>query len=68
MSELEKLRKKIDEIDTEILELLNKRADIVLDVAHIKRNENAKFYSPERERQILSVLRHSTKGLSRMRR
>jgi chorismate mutase len=42
MSELEKLRKKIDEIDNEILELLNKRADIVLDVAHIKRNENAK--------------------------
>ena len=62
MSELEKLRKKIDEIDNEILELLNKRADIVLDVAHIKRNENAKFYSPERERQIFERLTALNKG------
>ena len=62
MSELEKLRKKIDEIDNEILELLNKRADIVLDIAHIKRNENAKFYSPEREREIFERLTALNKG------
>ncbi len=62
MNELEKLRRQIDEIDNEILNLLNKRSDIVLDVAHIKRNENAKFYSPEREREILERLTSLNKG------
>lgn len=62
MSELKKLRKLIDEIDNEILNLLNKRANIVLDVAHIKRNENAKCYSPEREREILERLAILNKG------
>jgi chorismate mutase/prephenate dehydratase len=56
MKELEKLRREIDAIDNEILGLLNKRSNIVLDIAHIKRNENAKFYSPEREREILERL------------
>lgn len=56
MHNVEKLRKEIDKIDNEILDLLNKRSNIVLDIAHIKRNENAKFYSPERERQILERL------------
>ena len=62
MNELEKLRSRIDKIDNDILNLLNKRADIVLDVAHIKRNENAKYHSPEREREILDRLTSSNKG------
>jgi chorismate mutase/prephenate dehydratase len=62
MNELEILRRQIDDIDNEILNLLNKRSDIVLDVAHIKRNENAKFYSPEREREILERLTSLNKG------
>jgi len=62
MKELEKLRKEIDEIDDKILELLNKRSNIVLEIAHIKRNENARFYSPERERQILERLTSLNKG------
>lgn len=53
MRELEKLRREIDEIDNEILKLLNKRANVVIEIAHIKRNEKAKYYSPEREREIL---------------
>ena len=32
MSELKKLRTEIDDIDTEILNLLNKRAHIVLEI------------------------------------
>lgn len=56
MRELERLRKEIDEIDNKIVNLLNKRAEVVIDIAHIKRNEKAKFYSPEREREILERL------------
>jgi chorismate mutase/prephenate dehydratase len=63
MSELEKLRRRIDEIDNDILNLLNKRVDIVLEIAHIKRNEKTVYYSPERERQILDRLTSLNKGL-----
>src|SRR4030066_2471550 len=62
MKELERLRKEIDEIDNEILNLLHKRADIVIEIAHIKRNEKAKFYSPEREREILERLTALNRG------
>jgi len=62
MGELERLRKEIDEIDIEILRLLNKRAGTVINIAHIKRNEKAKFYSPEREREILERLTSLNKG------
>ncbi|MFH0933174.1 MAG: prephenate dehydratase [Nitrospirota bacterium] len=62
MGELERLRKEIDEIDNKIVELLNKRADVVIDIANTKRNEKAKFYSPEREREILERLTSLSKG------
>lgn len=62
MSELKKLREEIDRIDEEILNLLNKRAGIVIDVARIKRKENARFYSPEREKEILQRLISINKG------
>jgi chorismate mutase/prephenate dehydratase len=62
MGELERLRKEIDDIDNEILRLLNKRAETVIEIAHIKRNERAKFYSPEREREILERLTSINKG------
>src|SRR4030042_4273704 len=62
MKELEKIRREIDKIDEEILNLLNKRADVVIKIAHIKRNEKSKFYSPEREREIIDRLTSLNKG------
>ncbi len=62
MGELEELRGEIDAIDEEILKLLNERAKLVLNIAHIKRNDKVKFYSPERERQILERLTALNKG------
>jgi chorismate mutase/prephenate dehydratase len=62
MGELEKLRKEIDETDNEILKLLNRRAETVINIAHTKRNEKAKFYSPEREIEILQRLTALNKG------
>lgn len=62
MSTVERLRKEIDKIDSDILTLLNKRAAIVLEIARIKRNENAKFYSPEREREIIERLTSLNRG------
>lgn len=62
LENLRNLRKEIDEIDDTILENLNKRAEVVIKIAHIKRNEKAKFYSPEREREILERLTSLNKG------
>ncbi|HXX53115.1 MAG TPA: prephenate dehydratase [Thermodesulfovibrionales bacterium] len=62
MSELKNLRGEIDSIDEEILNLLNRRAGIVIEVARIKRQENTRFYSPEREKEILHRLISINKG------
>lgn len=60
--ELKKLRKEIDDIDAAILELLNKRASIAIDVANIKRKANMKFYAPEREKAVLDRIVSLNKG------
>ncbi len=62
MEKLEKLRVSIDSIDEEILNLLNKRAKVVLEVANVKRDTSIGFYSPERERQILDRLQGMNPG------
>ncbi len=62
MSELKKLREKIDEIDLRIVELLNKRAEIVLDVGKAKKTNKLNIHSPEREREILNRLRELNPG------
>jgi len=62
MGELDKLRAGIDGIDDEILELLNKRSEYVLKIGNIKRSQNAKFYKPDRERQILERLTKNNEG------
>lgn len=59
---LEKRRAEIDRIDAEILELLNKRANIAIEIANIKRKANLKFYSPERERAILERITALNEG------
>jgi len=59
---LENLRKKIDEIDRKILELLNKRTEIVLEIKNLKQKLSSRTYSPERERKIILNLQKINKG------
>ncbi|MDP9036786.1 MAG: prephenate dehydratase [Myxococcota bacterium] len=53
---LDHLRKRIDELDDGILRLLDERAQIVGEVARVKRAANLPTYDPERERQVLDRL------------
>ena len=62
MEEIEKLRAKIDEIDTKILKLLNKRTKIVLDIRKAKKSRQINLHSPEREREILERLKKMNTG------
>jgi chorismate mutase/prephenate dehydratase len=59
---LKELRKRIDAIDEAILDALNKRADVVLEVARTKRDSKAKFYAPSRENEVIARLIRLNKG------
>jgi len=50
---LKPLREQIDTIDGQLLELINSRARIALQVGHVKAQTNAPVFRPEREAQVL---------------
>ncbi|MBI5740268.1 MAG: prephenate dehydratase [Nitrospirae bacterium] len=62
MSDLNELRKKIDEIDRSILELLNKRAEVAIEIGKAKQDLNLSIHSPEREKQVLKRLTEKNRG------
>lgn len=61
---LDELRDKIDAIDQKILQLISDRAACAQQVAVVKRrqDENATFYRPEREAQVLRKIKESNPG------
>jgi chorismate mutase/prephenate dehydratase len=61
-NKISELRKKIDEIDDRLIDLLNERARIVIEVGNIKKTEKLDFHSPSREREILDRLAERNKG------
>lgn len=62
IDQLKGLRKKIDEIDDKLIDLLNERAKVVVEVGEIKKREKLDFHSPSREREILERLAARNKG------
>ncbi|MBI5098636.1 MAG: prephenate dehydratase [Nitrospirae bacterium] len=62
MSDLNELRKKIDAFDLRILELLNKRAAIAIEIGKAKQDKNLSIHSPEREKEILRRLTEINPG------
>lgn len=61
---LEALRSQIDSIDTDIQTLLNKRANLAMQVAKSKltHEQTPQFYRPEREAQILNGIKARNQG------
>jgi chorismate mutase/prephenate dehydratase len=59
---LKNLRRKIDNLDQKIIELLNKRANITINIAKLKRKIGKSSYSPDREREVLSKVAAINKG------
>jgi chorismate mutase/prephenate dehydratase len=59
---LKNLRAEIDRLDDEILSLLNRRAQAVIEVGKIKSERNLRFYVPEREVEILRRIPTSRSG------
>ncbi len=59
---LKKLRSKIDSLDKQIIQLLNTRAKVTLDVAKVKYKSGKSIYAPEREREVLKKISTLSKG------
>lgn len=55
-SEIDELRRRIDAIDLQLLELLAQRHQVVLAVGERKRLENLPVYDPKREDALLERL------------
>ena len=62
MEKIQELRKKIDGIDDKLLDLLNERARIVIEVGNIKKTGKIEFHSPSREREIIERLTGRNNG------
>lgn len=60
--QIEIMRKQIDEINLEILELINKRAALVQELGKEKEKQGSNRFDPERERQMLNLLVENNKG------
>jgi chorismate mutase/prephenate dehydratase len=56
MKNLDDLRQGIDDIDNKILELLNERAKLAMQVGEIKKKDGAPLYVPSREKKIYDRL------------
>ncbi len=59
---LAELRNRIDSIDDRIVELLNQRSHVVLEVGRLKSGSNQEFHVPGRERQIYERLLNANPG------
>lgn len=59
---LEELRRKIDDIDNQLIDILNERMSIIKEVGEIKKSSNTAIYRPEREKSIIDRLYQNHKG------
>ncbi len=53
MSDLDTLRRRIDELDEEIVRLLNARSACAVEIGELKRALGLAIYQPGREREVL---------------
>lgn len=59
---LRPLRDKIDAIDEQLLDLLNQRAAVALEVGEVKKRFGAAVFRPERELQVIAQLQQVNHG------
>lgn len=59
---LDDLRKRIDALDEQIVNLLNARAAIVVDIGKLKQQNNVPIYAPDREKAVIEKIRNLNKG------
>jgi chorismate mutase len=59
---IEDWRRKIDEIDQQLVELLNKRSHCVVEIGRIKQTTGEALYQPDREKKVLDAAVRANPG------
>jgi len=62
MSSLDGLRENIDKIDGQLVELLNERARVVIEIGKLKSQAGSPVYAPDREKEVLEKIAGHNKG------
>jgi chorismate mutase len=59
---LQDWRRRIDDIDRKLVELLNERSRCALEIGRLKQAANLPLYQPEREKEVLENAERSNPG------
>ena len=60
--DIEDWRKKIDELDRKLVELLSERARAAVEIGRLKRDTSLPIYEPDRERTVFSNVQEANPG------
>jgi chorismate mutase-like protein len=59
---VEDWRRRIDEIDRKLVELLNERSTCVVEIGKLKKVDGTPLYQPDREREVLAAAERASRG------
>jgi chorismate mutase/prephenate dehydratase len=59
---LEELRKRIDELDYQLVKLLNERARVVVEIGKLKNKTDKPVYAPDREKDVFARIIKANEG------
>lgn len=62
VNDLSPLRRRIDELDEELVRLMNERARVAMQIGAMKKQANQAVYAPEREKKVLDHIRAVNAG------
>lgn len=60
--ELDQLRQKVDEMNLQLLDVINQRAELVQEIGRVKEKQGVNRFEPVRERAMLDLLKENNKG------
>jgi len=60
--DIEDWRKKIDELDRKLVELLSERARAAVEIGKLKRDTSLPIYEPDRERTVFANVQEANRG------
>jgi chorismate mutase-like protein len=55
-------RRRIDELDRKLVELLNERSHCALEIGKLKQQQNLPLYQPDREKEVLENAERNNQG------
>ena len=62
MTNLAELRRRIDELDRQLVKLLNERSACALEIGKLKQEQHLPLYQPDREKEVLQNAEHNNHG------